>query len=66
MFDITGEDVLLLNDEDLRELIGRLSAPCSPFPYTRHDPIRLQRNLGIIWTVCNFDINVTISTEMPR
>lgn len=31
MFDITGEDILLLNDEDLRELIGRLSAPCSPF-----------------------------------
>src|SRR3984885_324879 len=24
MFDITGEDILLLNDEDLRELIGRL------------------------------------------
>jgi hypothetical protein len=24
MFDITGEDILLLNDEDRRELIGRL------------------------------------------
>jgi hypothetical protein len=24
MFDITGEDIILLDDKDLRELIGRL------------------------------------------